>query len=547
MSGGSGIQYVCTGWTGTGSVPTSGTGISVGFTITAPSSITWNWKTQYYLTVVSARDSPSPVSGWFDSGSSITESVTSPVSGGSGIQYVCTGWTGTGSVPASGSALSVTFTISSASSITWNWKTQYQVTFDQTGVDPSFTGTVVSIDSVNYGVSGLSVSFWWDSGGSHSFSFASPLVVGSVQYVWSSTSGLSTLQSGTLTAAGSGSVVGNYQVQNQVTFDQVGVNPDFTSTVVIIDSVSYSRAQLPVSFSWGVGSVHSFAFQSPLVVGSNTEQYVWTSTTGLSSSQSTSITITTYGSIIGNYKTQYYLTVSSAYDSPSPSSGWFDSGSSVTESVTSPVSGGSGTQYVCTGWSGSGSVPASGTASSVTFAITQASSIAWNWKTQYYLTVTSAYDSPSPVSGWFDSGASVTESVTSPVSGGSGTQYVCTGWSGSGSVPASGTTSSVTFTIGAPSAITWNWKTQYYLTVLSAYDSPSPSSGWFDSGSSVTDSVTSPTPGPAGTQYVCTGWSGTGSVPSLRHCIIYHVYNQCSFLHYLELEDSVLPYCHFRV
>ncbi len=387
------------------------------------------------------------------------------------------------------------------------------MTFDQTGVDPSFTGTVVSIDSVNYGVSGLSVSFWWDSGGSHSFSFASPLVVGSVQYVWNSTSGLSTLQSGTLTAAGSGSVVGNYQVQNQVTFDQVGVNPDFTGTVVIIDSVSYSRAQLPVSFSWGVGSVHSFAFQSPLVVGSNTEQYVWTSTTGLSSSQSTSITITTYGSIIGNYKTQYYLTVSSAYDSPSPVSGWFDSGASVTESVTSPVSGGSGTQYVCTGWSGSGSVPASGTASSVTFAITQASSIVWNWKTQYYLTVTSAYDSPTPVSGWFDSGASVTESVTSPVSGGSGTQYVCTGWSGSGSVPASGTTSSVTFTIGTPSAITWNWKTQYYLTVSSAYDSPSPSSGWFDSGSSVTDSVTSPTPGPAGTQYVCTGWSGTGSVP----------------------------------
>jgi len=433
VSGGSGIQYVCTGWTGTGSVPTSGTGISVGFTITAPSSITWNWKTQYYLAVVSARDSPSPVSGWFDSGSSITESVTSPVSGGSGIQYVCTGWTGTGSVPTSGTGISVGFTITAPSSITWNWKTQYQVTFDQTGVDQSFTGTVVSIDSVNYGVSSLSVSFWWDSGGSHSFSFASPLVVGSVQYVWSSTSGLSTLQSGTLAAAGSGSVVGNYQVQNQVTFDQVGVNPDFTSTVVIIDSVSYSRAQLPVSFSWGVGSVHSFAFQSPLVVGSNTEQYVWTSTTGLSSSQSTSITITAYGSIIGNYKTQYYLTVSSAYDSPSPSSGWFDSGSSVTESVTSPVSGGSGTQYVCTGWSGSGSVPASGTASSVTFAITQASSIAWNWKTQYKVTFDQSgvgsdftgtlvtIDSINygvgglPISFWWDSSSSHTFSFSSPL------------------------------------------------------------------------------------------------------------------------------------
>ena len=289
---------------------------------------------QYYLTVSSPYDSPSPASAWFDSGSSITESVTTPVSGGSGTQYICTGWTGTGSVPASGTTSSVTFAISAPSSITWAWKTQY------------------------------------------------------------------------------------------------------------------------------------------------------------------------------------YLTVSSARDSPSPSSGWFDSGSSITESVTSPVSGGSGIQYVCTGWTGTGSVPASGTASSVAFTITQPSSITWNWKTQYYLTVSSPHDSPSPVSGWFDSGSSITESVTSPVSGGSGIQYVCTGWTGTGSVPASGSSSSVTFTITGTSSITWNWKTQYYLTVSSAYDSPSPVSGWFDSGSSITESVTTPASGPTGTRYVCTGWTGTGSIPS---------------------------------
>ena len=284
--------------------------------------------------------------------------------------------------------------------------------------------------------------------------------------------------------------------------------------MVIIDSVSYSRSQLPVSFSWSVGSTHSFAFQSPLVVGSTTKQYLWTSTSGLSSVQSGSITITTYGNIISNYKTQYYLTVSSPHDSPSPVSGWFDSGSSITESVTSPVSGGSGTQYVCTGWTGTGSVPASGTASSITFTIAAPSSITWDWKTQYYLTVSSPYDSPSPISGWFDSGSSVTESVTSPTSGPSGTQYVVTGWTGTGSVPSSGSGTTVTFTIAQPSSITWNWKTQYYLTVSSPYDSPTPLSGWFDSGSSIIESVTSPVSDGSGTHYVCTGWTGTGSVPS---------------------------------
>ena len=517
VSGGTGIQYETTGWTGTGSLSSGGSAGSSStgsFTLNAYTTCTWNWKTQCYLTVTSPYDSPSPGSGWFDSGSGITESVTSPVSGGSGTRYVCTGWTGTGSVPASGISSSVPFTITVASSITWNWKTQYQVTFGQTVVGSDFLGTVVTVDSVPYGVSGLPVSFWYDNGSSHSFSFASPLAVGSKQYAWSSTSGLSTLQSGTLTATASGSVVGNYIVQNQVTFDQLGVSSDFAGTVVIIDTVSYSKAQLPISFSWNIGSNHNFAFQSPLIVGASSKQYLWTSTTGLSSAQSGSITITTYGNIISNYKTQYYFTVYSPYDSPSPVSGWFDSSSSITESVTSPVSGGSGTQYVCTGWTGTGSVPASGTASSITFTIAAPSSITWDWKTQYYLTVSSPYDSPSPISGWFDSGSSVTESVTSPTPGPSGTQYVATGWTGTGSVPISGSGKTVTFTIAQSSSITWNWKTQYYLTVSSPYDSPTPLSGWFDSGSSIIESVTSPVSDGSGTHYVCTGWTGTGSVPS---------------------------------
>jgi hypothetical protein len=168
-----------------------------------------------------------------------------------------------------------------------------------------------------------------------------------------------------------------------VTFNQVGVSSDFTGTVVTVDNLSYSSTQLPVSFSWSLGSTHSFAFQSPLVVEAGNKQYVWTGTTGLSNQQSGSIIVTTSGTIIGNYKTQYYLTVTSAYDSPVPSSGWFDSGTGITESVTSPVSGGSGTQYVCTGWSGGGSVPIIGTGSSVTFTINAPSTITWNWKTQY--------------------------------------------------------------------------------------------------------------------------------------------------------------------
>lgn len=42
-------QYKCIGWTGTGSVPVSGTSNSVEITLTEDSSITWLWKTNYWL------------------------------------------------------------------------------------------------------------------------------------------------------------------------------------------------------------------------------------------------------------------------------------------------------------------------------------------------------------------------------------------------------------------------------------------------------------------------------------------------------------------
>jgi len=389
------------------------------------------YQKQYYLTVSSTFDTATPGTGWFDPGS-VTESVTSPFSGGSGTQYLCTGWTGSGSVPASGSVSSVTFTISAGSSITWNWKTQYQVTFSQSGVASDFSGTVVAVEGIDYGVSNLPVSFWYDSG--------------------------------------------------------------FSPT---------------------------FAFTSYLAVGATTKQYVYTSTSGgLTIGQSGSLTVTSGGSVIGNYKTQYYLNVSSPYDSPFPQSGFFDSGSGITESVTSPASGG---QYVCTGWTGTGSVPSSGTSTSVTFTIMAPSSITWVWQSsvgQLTLTISSLHDSPNPTVGQhlYTNGSSVTCIVVSPVTEGDNV-WTCTGWTGTGSVPTTGSNTVVTFTITQDSTITWNWVSApitHNLTVASAHDSPNPSVGVhsYNDGASVTCNVSSSVV-ENGTLWTCTGWTGTGSVPAV--------------------------------
>ena len=129
-------------------------------------------------------------------------------------------------------------------------------------------------------------------------------------------------------------------------------------------------------------------------------------------------------------------------------------GSKHTLEAESPVSGGSGTRYVYTSWSDGGAISHIYTVPSTSATVTA------TYKTQYYLTVNSAHDSPQGA-GWYDSSETASFSVKSPISGGSGTQYVCTGYSGSAS--AHGTSGTVT--MSGPETVTFAWKTQYKLTV----------------------------------------------------------------------------------
>jgi hypothetical protein len=265
---------------------------------------------------------------WADSGSSITYSYSNVSSSNTGEQFILIGVTG----------LPSPITVTSPMTVVGNYKTQYEVTFSQSGIGSDFAGTVVTIDSNAYAVSALPVSFWWDNGSSHNFWFYSPLVVNaSEQYNWISSSGLTTLQNGSILVTGSGSVTANYSMETnyQITFSQNGVGSDFNGTVVTIDGTNYTVVDLPVSFWWDPSSIHTFVYQSPLVVTPNGEQYIWTSTSGLSTLQSDSITVTASGSITGNYTTQYYLTLvtsPSGVNSPS-GAGWYDANTNATIST----------------------------------------------------------------------------------------------------------------------------------------------------------------------------------------------------------------------
>jgi hypothetical protein len=79
--------------------------------------------------------------------------------------------------------------------------------------------------------------------------------------------------------------------------------------------------------------------------------------------------------------------------------------------------------------------------------------------------VNSLYGSPSG-SGWYNAGATTTLSASPPVPESIITQHVCTSWTGTGSVPANGTSTSLDFTINQPSSITWNWQSQFISSTV---------------------------------------------------------------------------------
>jgi len=192
------------------------------------------------------------------------------------------------------------------------------------------------------------------------------------------------------------------------------------------------------------------------------------------------------------YETQYLLIINTNFGTTNPLVGeyWYKADSTVKITATAP-SPTSGEHYVWLGWTRTGNGSQSSVDNPDFITIDRPINETAAWRHEYYLTVPSLYGLPTPTSGWFEVAKSINASVVSPVSGPVGTRYACTGWTGTGSVPASGTNMSVTFVINEPSSITWNWKTQYLLVVrtnatgLSPQPEVSPPGPWYDNGTLV--------------------------------------------------------------
>ena len=257
----------------------------------------------------------------------------------------------------------------------------------------------------------------------------------------------------------------NWQTQYGLTLTQSGVGYDFSGTELTVNGTNCGVGGYT---TWAnANDVYTFSYGSQLLVAQNSKQYSLTGVTG--NTPASSVTVSQPTTITGNYKTQYYLTVTGDHASSAVPSGWFDSGSSVTDSVSSTAAGSTGVQYVCLGWSGQGNAPATGQSSAFTFTINAPSAVSWNWQTQYYLTVSSAYGTASG-SGWYNAGSSEYATISPTVLSDSQGTHTFTDWSGD----ASGTTSSSNLiNMNGPKTATANWQTQPAATT-SATPTPVP-------------------------------------------------------------------------
>ena len=145
------------------------------------------------------------------------------------------------------------------------------------------------------------------------------------------------------------------------------------TTVLTVDGEPYSAGEVPDSFTWLSGTVHSFDIPQQVSTAEGT-RLVFTSWDD--DNKSASRMITHGGEYTANYKTQYKLAIESSYGRPK-GEGWYDSDSRATISID--FNEGKIIKHIFSGWSGD----FIGQEATASVTMDNTKTIRANWETDY--------------------------------------------------------------------------------------------------------------------------------------------------------------------
>jgi hypothetical protein len=212
-----------------------------------------------------------------------------------------------------------------------------------------------------------------------------------------------------------------------------------------------------------------------------------------------------------HYTAQYYLTMSTNYGTVTPGNGWYDAGSEVLIDAFSP-SPAPGERYVWNGWTGTGDGNHTGADKSASVIMNSPINETASWTLQYYLTVSSPYGVPSG-EGWYDAGAYASISTDELIDiAPNSARLKFSNWTTCDTSEITDPlSSSTTVLMDQPKTVTANYVAQYYLTVISLYDTPG-GDGWYDNGTTAYATLNVDTVDHGnGTRRIFTSWSGDAS------------------------------------
>ncbi|MGD9781919.1 MAG: TIM-barrel domain-containing protein [Kiritimatiellia bacterium] len=323
---------------------------------------------QHVFSVVSSHGTPAPAAGYHvvPSGMVLTNSVEAAVSNGL-LEYVCAGWTLAGNEPAGGATNVFTATLTNDAQLTWLWTTN--------SLEPSAIEFVAASNAADEAAGGVWIALQRDT----TNAAASVRVTA---------------------AAGTATAGEDFAALSAIVEFAAGVETAAVELILLDDVLDEADETLALELSEPGGA-------------------------GVLGAQSNAVfTILDDDDPMPDRA----LAVASAQGACAPPAGTnvYAHGTLVSCIATSPVAVGP-TQFVCTGWTGTGSVPASGSGAAVpAFALTNDSALAWQWGTNVWLDVAAEAGGSvaGAVSGWQEWDAEVSLTAT-PDAG-----HAFAGWAG---------------------------------------------------------------------------------------------------------------------